>query len=187
MAPNRNDTMFKLQFFKWIDFYVGLRVLGIGRNEYLALISELKTNSTKLFRKPNPLNFLPKFPVRINIEPWWKVEIGYVLESDVKVSPHFIYRIKNKFHSIRFDSIRLILWIHLFASLWFSRITFITFFFHSMQCLLISIVETWRNSDDKLSAIHHLNWTHFSAIRMKLQFMSRNDFILINNCSITSL
>ncbi|XP_055319685.1 protein FAM91A1 [Sitodiplosis mosellana] len=61
-----------------------LRVLGIGRNEYLALISELKTNSTKLFRKPNPLNFLPKFPVRINIEPWWKVEIGYVLESDVK-------------------------------------------------------------------------------------------------------
>lgn len=31
------------------------------------------------------MNFLPKFPVRINIEPWWKVEIGYVLESDVKV------------------------------------------------------------------------------------------------------
>lgn len=60
-------------------------MLGIGRNEYLALISELKTNSTKLFRKPNPLNFLPKFPVRILIEPWWKVEIGYVLESDVKV------------------------------------------------------------------------------------------------------
>lgn len=64
---------------------IGLRVLGIGRNEYLALISEIKTNSTKLFRKPNPMNFLPKFPVRINIEPWWKVEIGYVLESDVKV------------------------------------------------------------------------------------------------------
>lgn len=85
-------------------FYVGLRVLGIGRNEYLALISELKTNSTKLFRKPNPLNFLPKFPVRINIEPWWKVEIGYVLESDVKVSRILSIALKtkkkNKFHSV---------------------------------------------------------------------------------------
>lgn len=59
-------------------------MVGIGRNEYLALISELKTNSSKLFRKPNPLNFLPKFPIRINIEPWWKVEAGYVLETDVK-------------------------------------------------------------------------------------------------------
>lgn len=68
---------------------LGLRVLGIGRNEYLTLISELKTNSTKLFRKPNPMNFLPKFPVQINIEPWWKVEIGYVLESDVKVCSNF--------------------------------------------------------------------------------------------------
>lgn len=65
---------------------LGLRVLGIGRNEYLALISELKTNTSKLFRKPNPANFLPKFPVRINIEPWWKVEVGYVLESDIKVN-----------------------------------------------------------------------------------------------------
>lgn len=59
-------------------------MVGIGRNEYLALISELKTNSSKLFRKPNPMNFLPKFPIRINIEPWWKVEVGYVLETDVK-------------------------------------------------------------------------------------------------------
>lgn len=62
-----------------------LRVLGIGRNEYLTLVSDLKTNSSKLFRKPNPLNYLPKFPVRITIEPWWKVEVGYVLETDIKV------------------------------------------------------------------------------------------------------
>lgn len=59
-------------------------MLGIGRNEYLALISEYKTNSSRLFRKTSPQNLLPKLPVRINIEPWWKVEIGYVLESDVK-------------------------------------------------------------------------------------------------------
>lgn len=60
-------------------------MLGIGRNEYLTLISELKTNTSKLFRKPNPATFLPKFPVHINIEIWWKVEVGYVLESDIKV------------------------------------------------------------------------------------------------------
>lgn len=58
-------------------------MIGIGRNEYLALVSELKTNSSKIFRKPNPLHILPKFPVKIKIEPWWKVEIGYVLESDI--------------------------------------------------------------------------------------------------------
>lgn len=67
--------------------FLGLRVLGIGRNEYLALVSDIKTNSSKLFRKPNPQNYLPRFPVRINIEPWWKVEVGYVLESDIKVIP----------------------------------------------------------------------------------------------------
>lgn len=66
--------------------FVGLRVLGIGRNEYLALISELKTNTSRLFRKPNPQNILPKFPVQINIEPWWKAEVGYVLETDIKVN-----------------------------------------------------------------------------------------------------
>lgn len=62
----------------------GLRVLGIGRNEFLSLISDLKTNSSKIFRKPIQ-NFLPKIPVHITMLPWWKVEIGYVLESDVKV------------------------------------------------------------------------------------------------------
>lgn len=29
------------------------------------------------------MNILPKFPVKVKIEPWWKVEIGYVLESDI--------------------------------------------------------------------------------------------------------
>ncbi|XP_075161230.1 protein FAM91A1 [Haematobia irritans] len=64
-----------------------LRVLGIGRNEYLSLISELKTNTTRalLFTaKPNPLEYLPKFPQRIRIEPWWRVEVGFVLEADIK-------------------------------------------------------------------------------------------------------
>lgn len=49
-------------------------------------MSELKTkNSSKLFRKPNnAVQLLPKFPVRINIEEWWRIEIGLVLESDIK-------------------------------------------------------------------------------------------------------
>lgn len=64
-----------------------LRVLGIGRNEYLSLIGEVKTNSSKLFRKPNPMTYLPKFPVRISIDEFWKVEVGFVLESDIKVVP----------------------------------------------------------------------------------------------------
>ncbi|XP_059614204.1 protein FAM91A1 [Phlebotomus argentipes] len=78
----RNDKSYDtLPNFTAVDC---LRVLGIGRNEYLALISEMKTNSSKLFRKPNPLHFLPKFPIRINIEPAWKIEVGYVLETDIR-------------------------------------------------------------------------------------------------------
>lgn len=41
-------------------------------------------NTSKLFRKPNPMQFLPKLPVHIHIEPWWQIEIGLVLESDIK-------------------------------------------------------------------------------------------------------
>ncbi|EDV97125.1 protein FAM91A1 [Drosophila grimshawi] len=65
-----------------------LRVLGIGRNEYLALISELKTHTprTLLFSgKPNPLDYLPRLPVRVHMEPWWRLDIGYVLETDIRL------------------------------------------------------------------------------------------------------
>lgn len=52
---------------------------------YFSILSEIKTkNTSKLFRKPNPAQFLPKFPVRINIEEWWQIEIGLVLETDIK-------------------------------------------------------------------------------------------------------
>lgn len=62
-----------------------LRVIGIGRNEYLFILSEMKTkSSSKLFRKPNPYQFLPKFPSRIAMSDWWRAEVGLVLESDIK-------------------------------------------------------------------------------------------------------
>ena len=52
---------------------------------FFSILSEIKTkNTSKLFRKPNPAQFLPKFPVHINIEEWWQVEVGLVLESDIK-------------------------------------------------------------------------------------------------------
>jgi FAM91 N-terminus len=51
----------------------------------ISILSEIKTkNTSKLFRKPNPSQFLPKFPVHINIEEWWQIEIGLVLEQDIK-------------------------------------------------------------------------------------------------------
>lgn len=63
-----------------------LRVLGIGRNEYLFILSEMKTkNSSKsFFRKTNPYIHLPKFPSKVSIDEWWRVEVGLILESDIK-------------------------------------------------------------------------------------------------------
>ncbi|XP_037940475.1 protein FAM91A1-like, partial [Teleopsis dalmanni] len=65
-----------------------LRVLGIGRNEYLSLISDIKTHTSPraiLFgSKANPMDFMPRFPVRIHIEPWWRIEVAYVLETDIR-------------------------------------------------------------------------------------------------------
>lgn len=53
---------------------------------FFSILSEIKTkNTSKLFRKPNPAQFLPRFPVRINIENWWQLEVGLVLESDIKL------------------------------------------------------------------------------------------------------
>lgn len=61
-----------------------LRVLGIGRNEYLSLIADFKTQSSKLFRRPSPMAYLPKCPIPIDIDDWWKLEVGFVLESDIQ-------------------------------------------------------------------------------------------------------
>jgi hypothetical protein len=62
-----------------------LRVLGVGRNEYLFILSEMKTkSSSNFFRKNNPYLFLPKFPSKIQIDEWWRCEVGLVLESDIK-------------------------------------------------------------------------------------------------------
>ncbi|VDO37350.1 unnamed protein product [Onchocerca flexuosa] len=62
-----------------------VRLLGIGRNQYIELMNQNRCNR-KLFRKNKSLReLLPAKPVAINIEPWWLVAPGSILESDVKL------------------------------------------------------------------------------------------------------
>lgn len=68
----------------------GYRILGIGRNQYLALVNDFKSHNLKKFRYQSIQYLLPMFPQEIHIECWWKIEIGYVLESDVQVSTKYI-------------------------------------------------------------------------------------------------
>lgn len=70
----------------FIKLFLGLRLLGIGRNEYIDLINQSRSNKARLFGKKNVRVLLPQVPVNIHMEPWWRVEVGLVLEEDVKVS-----------------------------------------------------------------------------------------------------
>lgn len=74
--------------------FVGLRLLGIGRNEYIELMNKSRSNRGRLFGRKNVRILLPKVPCDIHIEPWWRVEVGLVLEEDVKVRL-FLIMIKN--------------------------------------------------------------------------------------------
>lgn len=64
-----------------------LRLLGIGRNQYIDLMNRCRS-SKKFFtvrRKP-VRDLLPSKPVSdIPIEPWWYINVGYVTEDDIKV------------------------------------------------------------------------------------------------------
>ena len=67
-----------------------LRLLGIGRNQYIELMNKTRTKSkfggftTSLFRK-SYRDLLPTRPVSsLIILPWWVIQVGYVTEEDVK-------------------------------------------------------------------------------------------------------
>lgn len=60
-----------------------LRLLGIGRNEYIELMNKYRS-SKNLFRRKNMKSLLPQQPIDINIEPWWSVERCDILEEDMK-------------------------------------------------------------------------------------------------------
>ncbi|XP_067004494.2 protein FAM91A1 [Anabrus simplex] len=61
-----------------------LRLLGIGRNEYIELMNQCRSGR-KLFRRKNIKDLLPPKPIDINVEPWWNIEVGCVIEEDIKL------------------------------------------------------------------------------------------------------
>ncbi|KAG8181508.1 hypothetical protein JTE90_018745 [Oedothorax gibbosus] len=66
-----------------------LRLLGIGRNQYIELMNQCRS-SKKFFgvrRKPIRELLPPKPVLSLVIEPWWVVYIGYVTEDDIKIIP----------------------------------------------------------------------------------------------------
>lgn len=63
-----------------------MRLLGIGRNEYIELMNKSRSHRGRLFGKRNVRVLLPHVPCDIHIEPWWRVEVGLILEEDVKVN-----------------------------------------------------------------------------------------------------
>jgi len=65
-------------------WFSGLRLLGIGRNEYIDLMNQCRSGR-KLFRRKNVKDLLPPKPAAVNVEPWWNVEVGCVIEEDIKV------------------------------------------------------------------------------------------------------
>lgn len=61
-----------------------LRLLGIGRNQYIDLMNQCRS-SKKFFRRKTAHDLLPMKPVEIAIEAWWVVQAGYITEDDIKV------------------------------------------------------------------------------------------------------
>ncbi|KAM4704819.1 protein FAM91A1 [Rhinophrynus dorsalis] len=61
-----------------------LRLLGIGRNQYIDLMNQCRS-SKKFFRRKTARDLLPVKPVDISIEAWWVVQAGYITEDDIKI------------------------------------------------------------------------------------------------------
>lgn len=61
-----------------------LRLLGIGRNQYIDLMNQCRS-SKKFFRRKTARDLLPVKPVEITIEAWWVVQSGYITEDDIKI------------------------------------------------------------------------------------------------------
>lgn len=60
-----------------------LRLLGIGRNEYLELVAKARSLGRR-GRSKAIRSLLPRVPQNVPMQPWWRIELGYVLEEDVK-------------------------------------------------------------------------------------------------------
>jgi hypothetical protein len=69
-----------------------LRLLGIGRNQYIDIINKYRSSSNNRLRtiglggKRKPVRtLLPTQPISIVIEPWWLINVGCVTDDDVKL------------------------------------------------------------------------------------------------------
>ncbi|KAK0426397.1 hypothetical protein QR680_009687 [Steinernema hermaphroditum] len=61
-----------------------MRVLGIGRNQYIDLMNQNRSNR-KFLRRSTPIRaLLPTVPVQITMEPWHLLCAGNIIEADVK-------------------------------------------------------------------------------------------------------
>ncbi|KAK6324304.1 hypothetical protein J4Q44_G00066430 [Coregonus suidteri] len=63
---------------------LGLRLLGIGRNQYIDLMNQCRS-SKKFFRRKTARDLLPSKPVEISVEPWWVAQTGYITEDDIRI------------------------------------------------------------------------------------------------------
>lgn len=62
-----------------------LRLLGIGRNQYIDLMNQNRS-SKKFFRRKPVRELLPMQPVdSVSADHWWIVNIGYITEDDIKM------------------------------------------------------------------------------------------------------
>ncbi|VDL74188.1 unnamed protein product [Nippostrongylus brasiliensis] len=61
-----------------------VRLLGIGRNQYIDLMNQNRSNR-KFLRRNRPLReLLPRKPAKCAVEPWWIVCAGSILEADIE-------------------------------------------------------------------------------------------------------
>ncbi|EFO95782.1 hypothetical protein CRE_14036 [Caenorhabditis remanei] len=61
-----------------------VRLLGIGRNQYIELMNQTRSNRKFLRRSKTARELLPQKPAKMVIESWWMTNVGSILESDVK-------------------------------------------------------------------------------------------------------
>lgn len=62
-----------------------LRLLGIGRNQYIDLMNQSRSTKKFPFFRKSGKGLLPTKPVEnIPILPWWILQVGYVTEEDMK-------------------------------------------------------------------------------------------------------
>ncbi|KAL6051572.1 General transcription factor IIH subunit 4 [Balamuthia mandrillaris] len=63
----------------------GVRLLGIGRNQFIDIMNSLRSKSWLWKKKRNAIyELLPKHPVNVQLQHWWIVHVSFVTEDDVK-------------------------------------------------------------------------------------------------------